>query len=86
MCLSLSTSKCSAHSHSSVRERTVSGKGKRNRKGKKRERVKAIVQVAGTDGSYQKMRLEWLAGLKVVTFIKRYKNTLIKKMFPELKV
>lgn len=41
-----------------VRERR-----ERNRKGKKRERVKAIMQVAGTNGSYQKMRLEWLARL-----------------------
>lgn len=35
-----------------VRER------KENRKGKKRERVKPIMQEAGTNGSYQKMRLE----------------------------
>lgn len=47
-----------------VRERKA-----RNRKGKRRERVNAIMQVAGTNGSYQKMRLEWLAGLKIVTFI-----------------
>lgn len=37
-----------------------------HRKGKKRERVKAIMQVAGTNGSYQKM---WLVRLKVVTLI-----------------
>lgn len=48
-----------------VRER----KREKQRKGKKRERVKAIMHEAGTNGSYQKMRLEWLARLKVVTFI-----------------
>lgn len=47
-----------------VRERK-----ERNREGKTRESVNAIEQVVGTNGSYQKMKLEWLAGLKIVAKI-----------------
>lgn len=47
-----------------VRERK-----ERNRKGKKGKRVNAIMQGVGTNVSYQKIRLERLAGLNIVAFI-----------------
>lgn len=46
-----------------VRERKE--KQKKQEEGKQKRSCKW----QGTNGSYQKMRLEWLAGLKVVTFI-----------------
>lgn len=41
----------------------------RNSKAQKIENVKAIMQVAGTNGSFQKMKPGVDAGLKVLAFI-----------------
>lgn len=41
------------------------------------------MQVAGTNGSFQKMKLEWLAGLKILAFIlkKKYQNMWVINVF-----
>ena len=72
MCPPLSASKCSAHAHFftlillSLRAYCVSERRETHRKGK-RGRVKAVVQVTGTNGSDQKIWLDQLTHLEVVT-------------------